>query len=212
MRLAVAVFAAFALLTSEASAHIQVSPTVAAPGDAVKFTVLVPGERDAQTTRVRMRVPAGLLPFSWQDTPGWTRKLVTASNGAVEEVIWSGRLPKDGFVEFSFLAGTPPRAGALAWKTLQTYSDGKVVSWIGSSSSEFPAPVTKVLKGAPLQNAGGESRPAPPAATPVASAVPVASVVRSRPDWFARIVGIGAAVLALVAVGLQSRRRRTLVR
>src|SRR5262245_17768334 len=116
MRLAVAVLAAFALLTGEASAPIQVSPAAAAPNDAVRFTMLVPGERDAQTTKITMKMPAGLLPFSWEDTPGWTRKLVTASNGAVDQVIWTGRLPKDGFVEFSFLAGTPSRAGELVWK------------------------------------------------------------------------------------------------
>ncbi len=57
-----------------AAAHIQVSPTVAAPEDAVRFDFLVPGEKtDAQTTKVALKVPAGVLPYSYADPPGWQR-------------------------------------------------------------------------------------------------------------------------------------------
>ena len=145
-----------------AQAHIQVTPTVVAPDDPVKFTVLVPGEKTAQTTRVALKMPAGLLPFSYEDPPGWKRTLVKASNGGVDQVVWTGRLAADGFVEFSFLAGTPEKPGSLTWKALQTYSDGSVVRWIGAPDSEQPAPVTQVVGGAPKQNAGGEGRRRPP--------------------------------------------------
>jgi MYXO-CTERM domain-containing protein len=213
--------AALAWTTGDASAHVQVSPAVVAPDDAVKFTVLVPGERDARTTRVALKMPAGLLPFSWADTPGWQRKLVATPDGGVDQVVWTGRLPSDGFAEFSFLAGTPERAGQLVWKALQTYSDGTVVSWIGSAQSNDPAPVTRVVKGSPVQNAGGDSGAPPgavvastPAGGPVATATPLAPVVSSdpaSPDWVARGLA-AAALLALGAISLQRRRRKVAVR
>jgi uncharacterized protein YcnI len=196
--------AALLALAPAAQAHIQVTPTVAAPNDPVKFTVLVPGEKTAQTTRVTLKIPAGLLPFSYEDPSGWKRTLVKASNGGVDQVVWTGRLAADGFVEFSFLAGTPEKPGTLIWKALQTYSDGSVVRWIGAPGSEQPAPVTRIVAGAPKQNAGGEG--AAPAATPVATvaATPASSSGR---DWVARILAL-LALVALVGVGLQLRSRR----
>ena len=46
--LAAAVITAAAIATP-AAAHVQIRPTVAAPGDPVMFQVIVPGERDAHT-------------------------------------------------------------------------------------------------------------------------------------------------------------------
>mgnify|MGYP000959255027 CR=1 FL=1 len=83
---------------------------MAAPGDAVKFTFLVPGERAPHWTRkVVLKVPAGTLPYSFEATPGWKRQLLEAKNGAVDRIAWSGQMAPDGFAEFSFLAATPPR-------------------------------------------------------------------------------------------------------
>jgi uncharacterized protein YcnI len=142
---------------SAARAHVQVAPTVAAPNDAVKFTVLIPGERAPHwTKKVVLKVPIGVLPYSFEATPGWRRELFEASNGAVDRIAWSGRMAPDGFAEFSFLASTPGKPTTLAWKALQVYEDGVVVRWIGPPSSAEPAPVTVVEAGAPVQNAGGE--------------------------------------------------------
>ena len=157
---AVVVFAISALVLSWAStafAHVQVLPATAAPGDAVEFTVLVPGERDpSYTTRVDLKIPAGVLPFSYADTPGWKRQLILGSNKAVSEIVWTGRAAPDGYVKFSFLAATPERTGTIAWKALQTYDDGTVVRWIGAPDSEEPAATTTITTAAAAQGAGGE--------------------------------------------------------
>lgn len=157
------VAAAFVLLgggAAKAGAHIQVSPTVAAPGDAVKFTFLIPGERAPHwTEKVVVKVPAGVLPYSFEATPGWKRQLFEAKNGAVDRIAWSGRMAPDGFAEFSFLASTPGKPTELAWKALQFYEDGEAVRWIGPPGSEDPAPVTAIEAGAAVQNAGGEAAP-----------------------------------------------------
>jgi uncharacterized protein YcnI len=205
-----------------ASAHIQVDPKVVAPNDAVKFTVLVPGERSDRTVEVDLKMPADLLPFSYEDTPGWTRRLIEASNGGVDQIVWTGKLAKDGFAEFSFLAGTPAKPEGLAFKALQRYSGGTVVRWIGDPRSDTPAPVVQVVKGAPSQNAGGESStdagggssPATkPAATATATATATAAPVRQaqtsggRSDTLAIVLGAAGLVLGAVALVVALTRR-----
>jgi uncharacterized protein YcnI len=188
-----------------ASGHIQVRPAVVAPGDAAEFTVLVPGERDpAWTTRVELKLPAGLLPFSYGETPGWKRSLIKASNGRVDRIVWTGRLAPDGFVAFSFLAGTPDQPGLLTWKALQTYNDGEVSRWIGVPSDDFPAATTEVVAGAEVQNSGGESGNGGSAGTVRAEP--------TGPDWLLRGLAAVAFVIATLALVLALVLRRRLVR
>jgi uncharacterized protein YcnI len=191
-----------------ADAHIQVRPATAAPNDPVEFTVLVPSERDAHTTTVDLKLPPGLLPFAYGDAPGWKRRLVTAPNGAVERIVWTGRLATDGYATFRFLASTPERPTTLTWKALQHYDDGTVARWIGSPDSESPAPVTRVLAGAARQNAGGEGEDAD-AATPTAApaAAPTAAADDDGGDDLALVLALVALVVALGGTALALRRR-----
>jgi uncharacterized protein YcnI len=203
-----------------AAAHIQVSPAEAAPGDAVKVTLLVPNEEGKPTTRIELKIPADVLPFSFEDTPGWTRKAVAAANGSIDRIVWTGSLPAESFVEFSFLAAMPEKAGDVSWKALQAYGD-QIVRWIGPPGSEQPAAVTKVVEGAPVQNAGGEnaedggSTETTPAETtttaPAAettSAAPASGSAGDDNDWPALIIAILGLVLGFVALLLVLTRRR----
>lgn len=212
-RTGIALVLAGALLlagASPASAHIQVTPAIAAPNDPVHFTVLVPGESDKETVKVQLKVPKDVLPFSYGTTPGWKRTLVEAPNGAVDRIVWTGRMAKDGFAEFSFLAGTPERPTTLTWKALQTYSDGQIVRWIGAPGSEQPAPVTRVVRGAAPQNAGGEGSAAA-AGTTAATPTPAAQGTRSGDiDWVARGLALAGlfAGLAAIVLALRSGKAR----
>jgi periplasmic copper chaperone A len=200
--LGLAVVAVLLGAAASAAAHIQVSPTLAAPEDAVRFTVLVPGERsDAATVKVALKVPAGVLPYSYGEAPGWSRKLVLAKDQSVAQVVWTGRTASDGFAEFSFLAATPPKPGVLEWKALQFYSDGQVVRWIGSPSSENPAPRTVVEAGAPLQNAGGEGASGENREAALAPLPEAATSSGDDPDWIARGLALAALLFALAGVG-----------
>ena len=194
---------------STAAAHVQIAPTIVAPDDPVKFTVLVPGERESETTKVAVKMPAGLLPFSYEATPGWRRGLVKAPNGSVEQIVWTGRLARDGFVEFSFLAGTPPHLGDLSFKAVQTYSDGTVVRWIEAPDTEHPAPVAHIVAGAPRQNAGGEGKQtgAPPDGTETSSGRTPAAA--GTTDWTARITGFLALIASCVLAYTFVHRRRS---
>jgi uncharacterized protein YcnI len=157
--------AALAVLPAAASAHVQVTPAEAAPDDAVLFEFLMPNEREQSTVSVALKIPDGVIPFSFEATPGWTRTTEPDGSGGVGVVRWKGRLASDGFVRFAMLASTPPTAGPIAWKAVQTYSDGVKSSWIGAPGSENPAPVTEITKTAAAQNAGGENSSAAPASS-----------------------------------------------
>jgi uncharacterized protein YcnI len=199
VRLIVIALVAAGAFPAAAQAHIQVTPSTVAPGDAAKFTVLVPGERDSETVKVELQMPRGLLPFSYEDPAGWKRSLVKAGDGSVERVVWTGSAPSDGFTEFSFLAGTPDTPGELQFKALQTYADGTVVRWIGAPDSDNPAAVVKVDASAAKQNAGGEGpEGAAPAATATAALAAASSAGGS--DTLALILGAAGLVLGLIAL------------
>lgn len=146
---------ALLLAASTAVAHVQVKPTEVAPDDSVKFEVLVPGETSAKTVEVELAVPKDVIPFSFGETPGWKRDLRENTDGSIRSIVWTGEAPSDGFVEFSFLASTPAQPTTLQWKSIQTYSDGNIVRWIGSPESEYPASRTVVTTSAEPQSAGG---------------------------------------------------------
>jgi uncharacterized protein YcnI len=205
-----AVVAWAAVTALPAQAHVQVSPTEAAPGDPVQFELLVPGESDAHTTEVSLQIPAGVLPFSFEDQPGWKRTVEHADDGSIAVVRWRGRLASDGFVRFAFLASTPEQEGDLVWKAVQRYDDGKEAAWIGPPDSDNPAAVTKVSAAAPRQNAGGEGEGTAPEAGGAEPAATAAPADQSDGDDGGGTLGIvlGAAGLVLGAAALVVALRR----
>jgi uncharacterized protein YcnI len=200
------------VLAAPAGAHVQVTPTTAAPGDPVRFEVLVPGETAAHTTEVALQVPKGVLPFSFEDHPGWKRTLEQADDGSVGVVRWRGRLAADGFVRFSFLAATPEEEGELVWKAVQKYDDGEEAAWIGPPESDNPAPVTTVSASAPRQNAGGEgaeegAAEAAPAAAPVAVTAAANKEEGGTSGALGLVFGAAGLVLGAAALAVALRRR-----
>jgi uncharacterized protein YcnI len=213
--LLIGVAAAFAVAAAPALAHVQVRPTVAAAGDPVMWEVLVPGESDARTVKVEVQVPEGVLPFSYEDTPGWERELTLADDQSVDVITWTGRLATDGFVRFAFLASTPEEEGTIEWKAIQTYDDGSEAAWIEGPNSESPAPVTEISASAPRQNAGGEgaeaAAPTEGEATPApAESEPAAATDDGGSDTLAIVLGAVGVLLGAVALVVALRRRSPL--
>jgi uncharacterized protein YcnI len=200
---------ALAVVAAPASAHIQVTPAEVAPGDPVKFEVLIPGETEAHTTEVALQVPKGVLPFSFEDQPGWKRTLEQADDGSVAVIRWRGRLASDGFVAFSFLAATPEQEGELVWKAVQKYDDGDEAAWIGPPESENPAPVTTVSASAARENAGGEGAEAEggEGAAPAASATPSAASDGDAGGTLGLVFGAAGLALGATALVVALRRR-----
>jgi uncharacterized protein YcnI len=212
IRRALLVSAVAALVAAPAaSAHVQVRPALAAPGDPVLFQVIVPNEKDASTVEVTLQVPKDVLPFSFEEPDGWTRENKEGPDGSLETITWKGKLAEDGFARFSFLASTPEQEGEIVWKSIQTYDDGSTSRWIGEPDADNPAAVTTISADAPRENAGGESGDA---SAPTASATaapedaePAAATVEDSDSPLPIILSIVALVLAAGALILQLRRR-----
>ncbi|MEV5738344.1 YcnI family protein [Streptomyces sp. NPDC052292] len=162
-----------------ASAHVTVHPESYAKGatDGV-LTFRVPNEEDtASTSKVQVFLPTDhpVLGVLVHPQDGWKPKVtitklrtpVKTDDGtiteAVSEITWTGgKIGAGEYEDFDVAFGQlPDNTGQLTFKTLQTYSDGKVARWIeapsGGEEAENPAPTLKLTE-------GGERAPAPAAA------------------------------------------------
>jgi uncharacterized protein YcnI len=207
--------AAVLLVTGPALAHITTTPDSASAGSAAVLTFHVPDEQaHADTTQLDMRIPTDhpVAQLLVKPVPGWTisvrtvtlPKPVVTDDGqftqAVSEVIWSGgRIRPGQFQDFTVSADPLPQGvSQLAFKTLQTYSNGVVVRWIdlpqpGQSPPDHPAPVLKLITATPAVEAAA------------------ATSGGSGSDGMARALataGLVAGLLALAVAGLGWRRGR----
>jgi len=171
-------------LPALAQAHISLHPNTIPAGAFVTLDVRVPGEQaGAYAYKVDMLIPPGFTEIDTQNVPGWNvkvlmRKLarpIQTDDGPVSEevsqIIWTGdgsrlgRLQDGQFIQFPLSIAMPSDiAGqSLAFKTVQYYSNGKTIHWIGSPSAEYPAPtINATAKGGVIEDvAGGEAGPTP---------------------------------------------------
>lgn len=155
-----AVFAALMFSSAPAFAHVRLDPSTTVVGRQV-YGVRVPNEKEIPTTKLRLVVPdsvdvTGIMPVN-----GWTysvKKVPTAANAEkaagshsdeeaadrISEITWEGGQIKAGeYMIFNFNTNYTGQPAELTWKAYQTYSDGSVVPWDGSSE-EAEAPVVKV--------------------------------------------------------------------
>jgi uncharacterized protein len=212
-------------LAAPASAHVTVNPDEAPKGGFTKLAFRVPTERDdASTTKVEVAFPEQPIPFvSVRPHPGWTVEVergeptaptTTAADGdeeagPVSTITWTADSDADGiapgqFDEFEVSVGPlPTDVDQLVFKTLQTYDDGEVVSWIETPTPGGPEPArpapTLTLVAAPVEGDGGEAAAAGPSQDDVDSARTIAVV-----GVVLGLVGIAVGAVALVVA--RSRR------
>jgi uncharacterized protein YcnI len=148
MRKAVVMAAATAgalALVPAAFGHAAVSPPVAKARVLQQFTLSVPTEEEgATTTSIELTVPSGFAIDSFEPSPGWKRSEQAIGSGeekTIQKVTWTGgKVPTDEDSVFRFNASLDS-SKTYTLKVRQTYSDGKVVDWTGSESSDTPAPL-----------------------------------------------------------------------
>jgi uncharacterized protein YcnI len=220
MRIRPAAISLAALLTlglpAAAQAHVSLHPNTLPAGSFPTIDIRVPNEETkANTTKVAVQFPPGFIDVSTGYIPGWnvqkkTHKLakpVTTDEGTVSEevseVIWSGgKLPPETFLDFPISTAIPDGdAGkTLTFKTVQTYDNGKSTHWIGTASSDSPAPTVNVTpKGGVLEDvAGTEAGPGSPvAATQTAS---TSSATKSASKGASKGLGVAALIVAILAL------------
>ena len=141
---------ALALVFADAAfAHAIVSPPVAKAKVAQQFTLSVPTEEEgAATTTIELTVPVGFSIDSFEPEPGWKRAEQSTGSGegkTIQKVTWSGgKAPTDEDAVFRF-NGSMDSSKTFTFKVRQTYSNGKVVDWTGSESSDTPAPTVQAV-------------------------------------------------------------------
>jgi periplasmic copper chaperone A len=210
------------LIPAVAQAHVSVHPNTVPEGAFATLNIRVPGEEEnAYAYKVDTLFPPGFTDVDIQNVPSWTAKVVKkklakpiqTDDGPISEeisqVIWTGDKSVDGrldngtFMQFPLSIAMPEHiAGkSLAFKTLETYSNGKVIHWIGAPSAEFPAPTVNITaKGGVLQDvAGGEAGPTP-GEVPGTEAATTTTSSPSSSGGASK--GLGIAALILGALGL----------
>ncbi len=132
-----------------ASAHARVSPAVSLSGKLQLYSLAVPTEKEGLTTqKIVLTVPKGFGIDSFVPAPGWKQQLQQTGSGdsaVVQKVTWTGGdVPTGEDSLFQFLA-QPASSGTYTFQVEQTYSDGSIVDWSGSESSEAPAPTIQAV-------------------------------------------------------------------
>jgi uncharacterized protein YcnI len=204
--------AALVLLAGPALAHITVTPDSVPAGSTTVLTFHVPNEESkADTVKVDVQIPTAhpIAQLLVQPVPGWSVSVKTITlakpittddgtfNSAVSEVIWSGgKILPGQFQSFTISADPMPTGeGQVAFKAIQTYSNGDIVRWIdlqqpGLPAPEHPAPiVTLTTAKAPVRAAGTGTTTGGSSTDGLTRALALASL----------IIGVLAILLALTA-------------
>ncbi len=209
-----------------AQAHISLHPNTIPAGAFVTLNVRVPGEQaGAYAYKVDMLVPPGFTEIDTQNVPGWSVKEIVSKlatpiqtdegpvSEEVSQIVWTGdrsrlgRLENGQFIQFPLSIAMPSDiAGrSLAFKTIQYYSNGKAIHWIGPPSAEYPAPTVNITAkgGVIAEVAGGEAGPAPgqtPSGQSAAASAAASASVSKASGGASK--GLGIAALILGALGL----------
>jgi len=205
--------AAVLLFASPAWAHTEIeidNPQGGATN--VTMTVNAEAENDSAGIRsVQMQLPAGITPAQVtlaSGPAGWT-----LAPDATGFTVSGTPLPVKTDAKFVVkLAQLPPAGGILTFKTLVTYTDGRVDRWIeepttGNPSPKDPAPQVSVRPGAAPPSPS--ATPSPVAPTTAAAASAAASPKSSNSTGTVWLVVLGLVGLAaLSTAGLLWRRRR----
>ncbi|MEV5533795.1 DUF1775 domain-containing protein [Streptomyces prunicolor] len=226
LTLVTAATATAVLLTAgPAAAHVEVeSDKAQALAENVEIAFDAESESStAGVTKIRVVLPAGIAPadVAYGEGPkGW--KFTAAADGYTVE----GPAVKAGAnAEYSVVVKQLPDAKELAFKTLQTYSDGRTDRWIElDESGENPAPVLKLKAAAPgakpitpsptkTGTGTGTGTAASPSPTPEEtepSASPAAQAVEKDDDGLSTgaWVGIGLTVVVVAGGAVYLVRRR----
>ncbi|MFI1652913.1 DUF1775 domain-containing protein [Streptomyces avidinii] len=211
---AVASLAALGVAAGTAAAHAEVTasdPRALAENVTLSFT----SEAESDTAGIaelRVVLPKGIAPdaVTLKDAPEeW--KLTATPDGYA---IGGPALATGTDAEYSITVRQLPDEKSLAFKTLETYSDGTISRWIEVPTSgekvDNPAPLLELKAAAP----GARLIAPSPTPSPTPSTVPSAQVLAATPSApveaasaeeagssTGTVVGVVAAVLLLVAAG-----------
>jgi len=213
------------VFSAAAQAHITAHPNALPAGGETTISFNVPNEMaNAYTTQVEAKFPDDFISLDPEPVPGWTAKLlikklakpVQSDDGPisfeVDRVIWraTGRgLPPGEAVRLPFTVAVPKKASGtvLTFKVLQTYSDHKIVRWIGPPSADEPGAQVVVI------GAGSAIADYPGGVPAIKNALrtrtlPAATSAAGAGITTPLLAGAAVAIALLAGAGLVRRGRR----
>ncbi len=198
--------AGVAVLAAPAAAHVTISPTSSRPADLQQYRLLVPNEEtDRDTIGIDVELPPGVDAALAQSVAGWRAQVVRRDDQPRVIRYRGGRIPPDGYGVFHIIVRNPVQTGAVTFKTLQRYSGGEVVRWIGTPDSDEPSPrVTLSESAAPVDVVSTHGGDTPTAAQPRASA----AAGSEDDDGPALPLAIAALAIAALSFLLNIRRAK----
>jgi periplasmic copper chaperone A len=212
--------AAFTVASGAAAqAHVTVIPESTASGSFTKLTFRVPNESDTASTAslvVSLPTDTPLIYVTARQLDGWTVKITKAKlakpverdgatiTEAVSKVTWTANkgseIAPGQFQEFALSGGPlPAGAKALSFPAVQTYTDGKVVSWDqpqaeGAEEPEHPVPSFALTAAAPEGGHGAA------AADTTSTTTVAATTAKDASDGTARVFGLGGLLVGLLGL------------
>jgi periplasmic copper chaperone A len=221
-----------AVTVASAQAHVRVHADSTISGSFSQLSFRVPNESDtAGTTKVEVTLPQDtpFLSVSTKPLPGWTATVTeqplpapvtvggTTLTKAPRTVTWQAqaglRLEPGQYQDFDISVGPLPAAGTIRLPATQTYSDGTVVDWdqaapAGGPEPEHPAPAL-VVTAATAPPASGPGAASGPTGVSTSSADATSSATStSSTDPVARVLGVVALLVALLAAAAVAARWR----
>jgi uncharacterized protein YcnI len=200
------------LLTGRAAAHVEVraDPARAGARDAV---VTFAAEAESATAGIRslqVQLPAGIAATDvtlLSAPPGWSLS-ATADGYTVS----GPPLAVGSEARYAIRVRQLPDAPTVAFKTLQSYTDGQTDRWLelptaGGTEPEKPAPLLTLAAAAPAETTTAAT-PAAVTTTPAGQAQPAPTSSDSGlPAW--AWIGLGVVAVAALAAAVLLLRRRT---
>jgi periplasmic copper chaperone A len=156
--LAASVIAAL-LMAAPALAHVELTPRLITAGSPARLTLTVPNEEStAATTKVVVKLPTNVAVLRFDSKRGWSRSVTIRRlpkpmrvagrtiRSRVAIVTWTATTARArigpgsvaGAFRFTAVAW-PSGTRVLVFPTVQTYTNGEAVHWIGPPGSDEPA-------------------------------------------------------------------------
>ncbi|MED0660703.1 YcnI family protein [Bacillus smithii] len=205
--------ATFFFFNGMASAHVTVNPKASTPGGWETYTIKIPVEKNVPTTKVVLKIPAGVEFESYQPDPNWNIKTEKDSSGKVNTVTWeakgNGILPGQ-FEQFQFIAKNPDKETKVAWNAYQYYKDGSIVEWTGAENTDTPHSVTEITASPQKtvqSDEQGHDHDSP--VTSLSDEKKQTDHNGSSAETVSVVLSIAAVVLSLIALIVASRKKRS---
>ena len=128
-------------VAAAAGAHVTVWPQESRAGAGERYTVRVPTEGQVATTSVELEVPADVTVTAV--LAGGAPYEVRREANRIVAITWKLEIKPAETGEFVFFARNP-KAGEIAWKAHQRFSDGTSADWVGVEGDRRPASVTRL--------------------------------------------------------------------